>query len=108
MNASQAQMTAPIEALPALGVSRGPPPSAWCTPTKNTASTPLVIGPAMAMRSCAPGVVGSDSRRAKPPSSHKVMPSTPIPSCRATREWPISCASREAKKSSDATTPAVQ
>ncbi len=108
MKASQAQITAASEALPSLGVSSGPPPRSWWTPTNTAARAKLVTGPAIAMRSCAPGVAGSDSSRAKPPSSHNVMPSTSMPSCRATSEWPISCASREAKKSSEAMTPAAQ
>lgn len=58
----------------------------------------LTNGPTAAIRSSAPGFGASPARRATPPNSHNVMPSTATPLRRATIACESSWASRDRKK----------
>ena len=69
--------------------------SSWST----SASTALATGPTTAIRKSAPGVRASSRSLATPPSSHRVIPSTPMWFLLATTAWAISWPSSETSSS---------
>ncbi len=100
LNSARAPLTiARYMAMPVITFSKG----SWSLPNarapKTRAAITLTAGPAAAIRSSSPAVVGSRRSRATPPSSQRVMPSTSMPARRATTEWPSSWARIDPKNS---------
>lgn len=67
----------------------------------------LTSGPTPAMRSSAPGVDASPRKRAIPPNTHSVMPSTGTPLRIARTAWATSCASKPNRNATAAPSPAT-
>ncbi len=105
--ASTTLIAARYAAMPTISTPASTVTSSTASSPNSAATSRLVSGPAAAIRRSARGVRASLRSFATPPNSHSVMSSTSTSWRRATTAWESSCASRDPRNSSAATTAAA-